>query len=76
MILCKEAADEAEVSVEPPAKKKVQTARDRSEEELDEAFGKLKEKHANLETMKLCLWAKLIQVDTTAIMTCPQKSRY
>jgi len=57
----KEAVDEAEESVEPPAKKKVQTARQRSEEDLDEVFGKLKEKHPNLETAKLRLWAKLIQ---------------
>jgi len=59
---CKEAVEEAEVTGEPPAKKKVQTACDKSEEELDEVFCKLKEKkHPNFETVKLRLWAKLIQ---------------
>ena len=42
---CKEVAEEAEVSREPPAKKKFQTAREKYEEELDEIFSKLKEKH-------------------------------
>ena len=57
--VCKETA-EVEVTGEPPAKKKVQTARDKSEEELNEIFCKLKEKHPNLETVKLRLWGKLI----------------
>ena len=57
--LCKETT-EAEVT-EPPSKRKAQTARDKSEEELDEIFGKLKEKHPNIETVKLRLWGKLIQ---------------
>ena len=61
VVKSKEAVDEAEVSVEPLAKKKVQTARDRSEEELNIVFGKLKEKYPNLETVNFCLWAKLIQ---------------
>lgn len=56
---CKEAI-EAEVT-EPPSKRKAQTARDKSEEELDEIFGKLKEKHPNIEAVKLRLWGKLIQ---------------
>ena len=58
--VCKEAA-EVEVTGEPPAKKKVQTPRDKLEEELNEIFMKLKEKHPNVETVKLRLWGKLIQ---------------
>ena len=50
--VCKETAEE-EVTGEPPAKKKVQT-------ELNEIFCKLKEKHPNLEAVKLRLWGKLI----------------
>ena len=47
---CKEVVEEAEVSGEPPAKKKFQTAHEKCEEELDEIFSKLKEKHPTLET--------------------------
>ena len=51
---------EADIT-EPPSKKKASTARDKSEEELDEIFVKLQEKHPKLETVKLRLWGKLIQ---------------
>ena len=57
--VCKETV-EVEVTGEPPTKKKVQTPRDTSEEELNDIFCKLKEKHPNLETVKLRLWGKLI----------------
>ena len=60
--VCKETAKSVEVVGEPPVKSKVHTLRDKSEEESNEIFMNLKEKHPSVETMKLCLiCGKLIQ---------------
>ena len=66
---------EADVT-EPLSKKKASTARDKSEEELDETFVKLKEKHPKLETVKLHLWGKLIQSGHHDDYKVPQKFHY
>ena len=56
-----EASTQKEDSEEPPPKKRAQTPREKREDDLQDVVDKLKEKHPGKESVKLRLWAKLIQ---------------
>ena len=56
-----EASTQKEDSEEPPPKKQAQTPREKHEDDLQDVVDKLKEKHPGKESVKLRLWAKLIQ---------------